>query len=236
MPAQRSVGTDSRGGNTQPTHRDRKFRVVLVDDHPIVRDGLRAMLRETEFEVCGEAESVSDAKALLREQKPDAVVVDLTLSRGDGFELVRDSRARYPQLRILVVSMQDERVYAERLVSAGANGYLMKGSAADQLVEALRRICAGQFYLSEEVGAHLLDRMMSGKGAEANPVDSLSDRELQVLNLIGRGKSSREVASELNLSQKTVESHRQSLKRKLSLDSSAQLVKFAVNWADSAGR
>ena len=217
--------------SVKPTHTPVRRRVMLVDDHPIVREGLRGLLRDTEFEVCAEAETVPEAKSLLRERKPEAIVLDLTLQYGDGLELVRDSRARYPQLRILVLSMQDELVYAQRLIAAGANGYLMKGSAVDHFVHALRRVCSGHMYLSEEASAQVFDRMTSGATPETNPVGDLSDRELQVLNLIGQGKSTREVSAELNLSTKTVESHRQRIKRKLALQTSAQLVNFAVNWS-----
>src|SRR5690606_5243257 len=126
-----------------PSQAQRKYRVMLVDDHPIIREGLRSLLRETEFEVCAEAETVSEAKALLRQVEPDVLVLDLTLGQGDGLELVRDVRVRYPRVRILVLSMRDESVYALRLIGAGASGYLMKESAANQFAIALRRVCAG---------------------------------------------------------------------------------------------
>lgn len=214
------------GAQTRPPQR----RVMLVEDHPIVREGLRALLARSEFDVCAEAEGVPEAKTLLRERKPDVLVTDLTLSRGDGMELVRDSRLRYPQLRILVLSMLDELVYAQRLIVAGANGYLMKKSATQEFVTALRHVCAGRIYLSEAAAGLAFDRMSGGNHA-ASPVDGLSDRELQVLNLLGQGKSTRQVSTELNLSSKTVESHRARIQRKLGLQNSAQLMQFAVKWS-----
>ncbi|MCS6947958.1 MAG: response regulator transcription factor [Steroidobacteraceae bacterium] len=202
-------------------------RVLIVDDHPIVRQGLKRMIdAESDLKVCGEAESEPQARRAVKELTPDAVIVDLSLRDGDGLELIRAVHAHHPQVSMLVLSMHDEAIYAERMLSEGARGYIMKQAAADQLLTALRKVLDGETYLSEEM--HALHR--SGGGAARNPIERLSNRELQVLNLVGRGISSRQIAAELGLSVKTVESHRQSIKRKLHLTTNAQLLKYAINW------
>lgn len=214
-----------------PTTR-RKNRVLIVDDHPIVRQGLRRLIeQEEDLTVCGEAETTREAKAAIRELKPDVVIVDISLKQGDGIELVKDARAHYPALPLLVLSMHDESIYAERMLSAGANGYIMKQAASDQFLVALRRVLEGGIYVSEVVGNSMIQKFASG-GAyiSANPIDRLSNRELQILHMIGRGLSTRQAAEALNLSVKTVESHRQRIKRKLNLSTGSQLVQYAVNW------
>lgn len=213
-------------------HTSRTNTVFIVDDHPIVRQGLAQLIdQEDDLVVCGEAADVSEARAALPELEPDVVILDLSLRDSDGLELIKDIRSRYRQLPVLVLSMHDESIYAERLLSAGANGYIMKQAAADQLLRAVRRVLAGGIYVSEQVGASMVERFAAtGKRQDANPIDRLSNRELQVLNLIGRGRTTREVAEVLNLSVKTVESHRQRIKKKLNLQTSPQLIQFAVNW------
>jgi len=227
------------GMATQPsTHRyinardSRRRRVMLVDDHPIVRQGLRRLIEaEPDLEVCGEAETAREAKSMIRDIDPDVVIVDVSLAQGDGLELVKDARAHYPNLPLLVLSMHDEVIYAERMLSAGANGYIMKQAASDQFLVALRRVLEGGIYVSESVGNSMIEKFAAGGAyTPANPVDGLSNRELQVLHMIGKGLSTRQTAEALNLSVKTVESHRQRIKRKLSLQTSAQLMQYAVNW------
>ncbi len=212
--------------------RERRRRIMIVDDHPIVRQGLRRLMEaESDLEVCGEAETAREAKSMIRELKPDAVIVDVSLAQGDGLELVKDARAHYPTLPLLVLSMHDEVIYAERMLSAGANGYIMKQAASDQFLVALRRVLEGGIYVSEVVGNSMIEKFAAGGTyTSANPVDSLSNRELQVLHMIGKGLSTRQTAEALNLSIKTVESHRQRIKRKLSLRTAAQLMQYAVNW------
>jgi len=215
-------------------------RVLIVDDHPIVRQGLRLMIdAEPDLLVCGEAQGEREARAVIRDVGPDVVIVDISLAQGDGLDLVRDVHAHHPNLPMLVLSMHDELIYAERMLAAGASGYIMKHAASDQLLVALRRVLAGGRYLSETL-AQNLERTRSGAAAgaaaSADPIERLSNRELQVLSLIGRGQSSREVAEGLGLSVKTVESHRQSLKRKLNLATNAQLLQYAINWYASRSR
>jgi DNA-binding NarL/FixJ family response regulator len=209
-------------------------KVLIVDDHPIVRQGLRLMIdEEPDLRVCGEAQSEREARVAIRELEPDVVIVDISLAQGDGLELVRDVHAHHPELPMLVLSMHDELIYAERLLAAGASGYIMKHAASDQLLVALRRVLAGGRYLSESL-AENLERARTGTASagreRSDPIERLSNRELQVLSLIGRGQSSREAADRLGLSVKTVETHRQSLKRKLNLATNAQLLQYAINW------
>jgi DNA-binding NarL/FixJ family response regulator len=214
-------------------------RVLIVDDHPIVRQGLRRMIDpERDLTVCGEAENDRAARAAIRELDPDVVIVDLSLTQGDGLELVRDVHAQRPGLPMLVLSMHDESIYAERVLAAGASGYIMKHAASDQLLTALRRVLAGERYVSETIAAARdggNGEDVSG-GAASDPIGRLSTRELQVLTLIGRGLSSREAAAALGVSVKTVESHRQSLKRKLNLLTNAQLLQYCINWYASRSR
>jgi DNA-binding NarL/FixJ family response regulator len=213
------------------TGTDRR-KVLIVDDHPIVRQGLRLMIdEEPDLRVCGEAQSEREARVAIRELDPDVVIVDISLAQGDGLELVRDVHAHHPELPMLVLSMHDELIYAERLLAAGASGYIMKHAASDQLLVALRRVLAGGRYVSESLSESLARTRAGEPPAErADPIERLSNRELQVLSLIGRGQSSREAAERLGLSVKTVETHRQSLKRKLNLETNAQLLQYAINW------
>jgi DNA-binding NarL/FixJ family response regulator len=202
-------------------------RVLIVDDHPIVRQGLKRMIdAEDDLEVCGEADSEPNARNAVRDLDPDIVIVDLSLQDGDGLELVRAVHAHHPEVPMLVLSMHDEAIYAERMLAEGASGYIMKQAAADQLLTALRTVLQGDTYLSAEMAA--VHKEAANKMG-SDPLQRLSNRELQVLNLVGRGVSSRDIASELGLSVKTVESHRQSIKRKLHLLTNSQLIKYAMN-------
>ncbi len=215
-------------------------RVLIVDDHPIVRQGLRRMIEpEPDLVVCGEVQTEREARAAIRALSPDVVIVDISLAQGDGLELVRDVHAQRPELPMLVLSMHDELIYAERLLAAGASGYIMKHAASDQLLIALRQVLNGEVYLSESLASNLGRARVegtSGSATGADPIDRLSNRELQVLSLIGRGLSSREAAESLGLSVKTVETHRQSLKRKLNLVTNAQLLQYAINWYASGSK
>src|ERR1700690_2532841 len=210
-------------------------RILIVDDHPIVRQGLRRIMEnEDDLVVCGEAETVCDANIAIKELHPDAEVADISLKQGDGIELVREVRAHFPKLPILVLSMHDELIYAERILSAGANGYIMKQAASEQFLVSLRRVLDGGIYVSEAVGNNMIQKFAAGGTyISANPIARLSNRELQILHMIGKGMSTRETAHSLNLSIKTVESHRQRIKRKLSLTTGTQLVQYAINWFSS---
>jgi len=233
------VTAPARGAPGEASAASRR-RVLIVDDHPIVRQGLKRLIdQEPDLCVCGEADNARDAKIAIRELSPDVVIVDISLKQGDGIEIVKDARAHYSSLPILVLSMHDETIYAERLLAAGANGYIMKQAASDQFLTALRRVLSGAIYVSEAVGRSMIQKFASGGSyVSANPIDQLSNRELQILQMIGRGSSTREAAEALNLSIKTIESHRQRIKRKLNLATGSQLVQYAVNWfagRDAAG-
>lgn len=204
-----------------------KRRVLIVDDHPIVRQGMRLMIdAEPDLVVCGEAQTEQEARERVRALLPDAVIADLSLEQGDGLNVVRDIQAHFPQIHVLVLSMHDETIYAERLLAEGASGYIMKQAATGQLVDALRTVLRGETYLSESVRR----RLAQGEPGAEEPHSRLSARELQVIGLIGRGISSRDIADRLSVSVKTIESHRATLKRKLNLATNAQLVQYAIQW------
>lgn len=208
-------------------------RVLIVDDHPVVRQGIKLMINaEPDLTICGEAQNEQEARRLVRELKPDAMVVDLSLEQGDGFNVVRDVHAHFPEVRILVLSMHDEAIYAERLIGQGASGYIMKQAATEQLVTALRTVLRGERFISDSL-RRTLDLRRVDEGAEPT---RLSARELQVISLIGQGLGTREIAETLSLSVKTIETHRLTIKRKLALDTNAQLVQYAIKWhGTSAG-
>jgi DNA-binding NarL/FixJ family response regulator len=212
---------------SQGEFQDGVRRVMIVDDHPVVRQGIKLMINaEPDLTICGEAESEQQARRMIRELKPDALVVDLSLGDGDGFNVVRDARAHFPDIRILVLSMHDEAIYAERLVSQGASGYIMKQAATEQLIVALRTVLRGERFLSDTLQRTLSERRTEG----GDPGSRLSARELQVISLIGQGLGTREIADNLSLSVKTVETHRLTIKRKLALETNAQLVQYAIKW------
>jgi DNA-binding NarL/FixJ family response regulator len=181
---------------------------------------------ESDLTIVGEAQNEQEARDRVRDLKPDAVIVDLTLGDGDGFNVVRHLHAHYPEIKVLVLSMHEESVYSERLLAEGASGYIMKQAVTDQLITALRTVLSGDLYLRETLQKRLAQRGQS----EGDLRRRLSIRELQVLSLIGGGQSTREIAGTLSLSVKTIESHRAAIKRKLGLETSAQLVQYAIKW------
>lgn len=203
-------------------------RALIVDAHPIVRQGLHRILEaEHDLAVCAEAATLDDVRAALDEQHPDLLICDISSS--NGIDLVRYARAHYPQLRILVLSALDESLYAERMLAIGANGYITKESSTDEFVASVRCVLDGHIYVSETVRRNMLRRYAGRMSPKSNdPVDRLSSRELQILLMIGKGMTTRETAASLHLSVKTVESHRQSIKRKLNLSTATQLMRYAV--------
>ena len=208
----------------------RARRVLIVDEHPIVRHGLRRVMEpETDLTVCGEAESLKSTRQAIDELKPDGVICDISMNHFEGIELVRQVRAHHPQLPVLVLTTHDETIYAERMLSVGASGYLMKDASSEQFLVSLRRVLDGQVYVSEAVSNGIILKHAAGKAYQSSdPIDRLSVRELQILLMIGKGLSTRETAEALNLSIKTVESHRQRIKRKLNLTTGMQLLRYAV--------
>jgi DNA-binding NarL/FixJ family response regulator len=213
---------------------DLKAKVLIVDDHPIVRQGLAQLLNgETDFMVCGEADNARKAMAAITDLRPDLAIVDITLQGTNGIELIKNIVAQWPELPILVLSMHDESLYAERALRAGAKGYVMKQEATEKLTGALRRILNGQIYVSEKLADKMMRKAIDGKSVQdTSPVAVLSDRELEVLQLIGQGHGTRQIAEDLNLSVKTIESHRAHIKEKLNLKTAPEMVRFAVQWVN----
>ena len=207
-------------------------RILIVDDHPIVRQGVRFVIeQEPDLRICAEAESATEALHLLQQHKPDLAVVDISLKGTDGLELTKWIRAQDEHLPVLIMSMHDESLYAERVLRAGAHGYVMKAEVADNIVIAIRKVLKGEIYLSEKVGQNILQEV-SGRntGMEHSPIRELSDRELEVFRLIGQGHGTRDIAAQLHLSIKTIETYRSHIKDKLGLGSATQLVRYAAQW------
>jgi DNA-binding NarL/FixJ family response regulator len=205
-------------------------RVLIVDDHPVVRQGLRHVLKdEVDLDVCGEADTLSNTRVAISELNPDVLICDISVSRCDGIESVRQLRAHHSRLPILVLSTHDEAIYAERMLSLGVSGYIMKQAPTELFLVALRRVLDGGIYVSEALGDKMLRRSAAGDSyLSADPLDRLTNRESQILQLIATGMSTREAAFSLQLSIKTVESHRERIKRKLNLSSGSQLMRYAV--------
>jgi DNA-binding NarL/FixJ family response regulator len=207
-------------------------RVFVVDDHPIVRQGLTLMInREPDLVVCGEAEEARGALDQIAATQPDIVLVDISLTGPDGIDLIKAIRARNANLPVLVLSMHDELIYAERALRAGANGYIMKQEATDRVLIAIRRILKGDVYLSDRAANRMAEQYVRGGSAPSRPaVAVLSDRELEVFRLIGAGHGTRQIAEKLQLSIKTVETYQAHIKDKLSLRSARELVQHAIEW------
>ncbi len=224
----------SAGTATAPASAKKKQQIFLVEDHPIFRRGLRQLISdEGDLEVCAEADSAPHAVSGLRERAADAAVLDISLQGANGLELIKQIRAEHPTLPILVLSMHDETVYALRALRAGANGYLMKGEEPDKVIDGLRKVLSGEVAVSAQFGEQLIYRVVqSGGSGEPSPIDALTDRELEILDLVGNGRSSRQIAADLHLSTKTVESHRLHIKDKLGLKSASELVRFGVEWVN----
>lgn len=205
---------------------------MLVDDHPIVREGLAARIEmEGDMIVCAMAENADQALEAIAANEPDIVVTDLSLSGRPGMELIKDIRTARPSLPILVLSIHDEDLWAERVLRAGAQGYVMKARATEKVMEAIRRVLAGGVWLSDELNSSLLGRLTHGRlTASGTPLAKLSDRELEIFQMIGRGLSIKEIAMQLFLSSKTVEVHREHVKEKLGIRSSAELLRYAVTY------
>ena len=212
--------------------KDVRKRVLLVDDHAVVRYGMAQLInRESDLMVCGEQEDAGNALSAIGKLKPDLVIADISLKDSSGLELMRNVKAQYPRLPVLVVSTHDESVYAEIAFRAGALGYLMKAGALDNIVPAIRRVLSGNIYVSEALGARMLQQQVHGRpDLQQSPVQGLSDRELEVFQLIGQWKKTSEIARELHLSIKTIEYYREQIKRKLELKNSAELTQHATTW------
>lgn len=211
-------------------------KVLIVDDHPIFREGLADLVnRQEDMEVCGLAEDVPRTLKALNRLKPDIVTVDISLEDASGLELMKDIKARFPSLPMLALSMHQETFYAERAIRAGAKGYITKQEASKKVITAIRRVLEGRLYLSERMKEELLYSMIgdNGSAVDSSPIDRLTDRELQVFKLLGEGKSTSQIAEQLCLSAKTIETYRSRIKEKLNLKSGSELLRCAFQWASS---
>ena len=219
--------------STSPKRQTKAYKILLVDDHPIVRHGLRELIQEAgDMEVSGEAASSAEALQLIRETDPDVVVIDISLGGGNGLELIKQIAAQGSEARMLVSSMHDELLYAERSLRAGAMGYINKVEGTEKVVEAIHQIMEGRIYLSGPMTERVLQRMMRSEPEPGtSPIDALSDRELEVFEMIGHGQTTRQMAKKLHLSPKTIETHREHIKTKLHLENNNELVRQAVQWA-----
>ena len=208
----------------------KRAAVLLVDDHPIVRQGLAQLIsQEPDLAVCGQAEDAASALRTISSLRPDIVILDISLNGPDGLSLLKDIRLSDSTLPVLILSMHDEALYAERALRAGANGYIMKQEATEKVLEAIRRILTGDIYVSDHISKRLLKQIVTSP-SEGSPIEALSDRELTVFRLIGQGRGTREIADDLHVSVKTVESYQAHIKEKLSLKNSRELVQHAFQW------
>lgn len=212
-----------------------KQRIILVDDHRMVLNGYRLMLdAEPDLTVCGMAASAPEALDLVQREQPDLVITDLTMAGRGGLDLVKDLVAMYPGIRILICSMHDEMLYAERALRAGAKGYVMKDADGPTFLTAIRRVLGGQVYMSERLASRVLDAFAGTRPrGSSSPLEKLSDREFEVFRLFGEGKTAKEIAAQLNLSPKTVSVHRDHIKEKMSFTTSAEMIREAVRYVET---
>jgi len=220
----------------QPDKADEnKTNILLVDDHPIVRQGLAELINhQTDFVVCGQAEDAHQAMKAVKELKPDMAIVDISLKETSGMELIKDLNSQYPNLPVLALSMHDESLYAERALRAGARGYIMKDEATEKVIMAIHKILRGEIYISDKMATKMM-RKLVGSSTEltTSPVERLSDRELEVFQLIGKGFGTRQISERLFLSIKTIETYRAHIKEKLHLADSAEMLRYAIQWVNS---
>ena len=213
----------------------RKNRVLIIDDHVMVREGVAEIIEHADdLCVCGTASTANEGLEALSKLKPDLVLVDITLPGKDGIEFIKDARAMHPELRVLVMSMHDESLYVDRVLRAGGRGYIRKQEGGDKLIEAMRRVLRGEIAVSEKMTGRLLETF-SGRKTMDSPLEGLSDRELEVFQLIGQGKTMKQIADELHLSPKTIEVHRSHIREKLRVTSAAELVAYAARWSQTQG-
>ena len=208
-------------------------RIIVIDDHPIVSEGLKSLIRhEKDLVVCGHTENAYEAVSDIKKMKPDIIIVDISLKEMNGLELIKKIRINYPKGLILVLSMHDEKVYAERTLKAGVKGYLMKQQSAKSIITAIREILNGQLYISDQVRTRLMNKLVKGRLGDDPEIDRLSNREFEVFLLIRKGHGTHQISNQLHLNTKTVESHRRNIKIKLGLKDSVQLLKYAFQWAN----
>jgi DNA-binding NarL/FixJ family response regulator len=230
--------TYSKTAEPPRTHSEssgRKRRILIVDDHPLFRHGIADLINaERDLSVCGEADNGPSALEGIRHLDPDLVTIDISLRGANGIELLKSIKAEYPKLPLLVLSMHDESLYALRSLRAGARGYIMKQEALDRVMSAIRQVLRGELYVSPSMSGRMIEEFIQGGGSQSGGsiADKLTDRELEILQLIGQGHGVQQIARELNLSAKTIETHRAHVKEKLNFQTARELARFAVQWVD----
>ena len=215
-----------------------KTQILIVDDHPMMRQGLASLIEnEPDLEVCGEAGDAAEALRLVEQCKPNLVLTDITLPDKNGIELLKDILALHPACSAIVISMHDESLYAERVLRAGGRGYIMKQEGGKKIMEGIRKVLGGQIAVSDKMSAKILE-IFSGRRPDSNNglVENLTDREFEVFQLIGKGMDSKQIASQLHLSPKTIDVHRSNIKAKLKITSMTELIRYAVRWVESEAR
>lgn len=211
-----------------------KRRILIVDDHPMMREGLAQLIdNEPDLVAASQAESAGQALQIIGGSVPDLLLVDISLPDKSGLELIKDVHTLHPDLPILVVSMHDESIYAERVLRAGGRGYIMKQEGGKKLMEAIRQVLSGRIYVSEKISAKILENFSGKRENSDSPVEKLSDREFEVFQLLGQGQGTRQIAQHLHLSVKTVEVHRANIRRKLELGTGGELVRYAIRWNEA---
>jgi DNA-binding NarL/FixJ family response regulator len=215
---------------------ERKITVFIVDDHPIMREGLKLLImREPDLVCCGEAGNSKSALMGIEQTNPQVALIDLSLEESSGIDLIKTLRKKFPQLQMLVVTMHDESLYAERALKAGARGYIMKQEATENVITALRHVLKGEIYLSRQMESRMLKQVvLPGTRKGLTPIERLSNRELEVFELIGRGRTTRQISKDLHLSIKTIETNRARIKEKLNLKNGLELVRHAIQWVERA--
>ncbi|MGA2916762.1 MAG: response regulator transcription factor [Sedimentisphaerales bacterium] len=214
---------------------ENKTQVLIVDDHPVIRDGLVTIVNhEQDFNVCGQAVDAYQALKAVAELKPDIVVTDISLKSSDGIELTKNIKARCPGLPVIIFSVHDESLYAERALLAGAKAYLMKDEVSENIIKAIRTVLNGEIYVSDTISKKFLHRIAGDKaGTAKTPIENLSDREFEIFRLIGEGLKASQIANQLHLSIKTIETYRTRIKEKLNLADAAELLRYSIKWAKS---
>jgi DNA-binding NarL/FixJ family response regulator len=218
-----------------PTPAKGKKRLLILDDHPMMREGLAQLINnQPDLTVCAEAGTGREALELAAKSQPDLLLADISLPDKSGLDVIKELHAFHPGTAVLVISMHDESLYAERVLRAGARGYIMKQEGGKKLMEAIRHVLSGKIYVSEKISGQILESLYAGASeATRRPMENLTDREFEVLQLLGQGKSTRDIAAQLHLSGKTVEAHRANIKRKLNLQAGPELLRYAVRWVEA---
>jgi DNA-binding NarL/FixJ family response regulator len=215
-----------------------KVRIFIVEDHPLFREGIAQLINnEDDLEGCGHAASGPEASKMIEQTSPDLIIVDITLKESCGIELTKEINKKYPEMPVLVLSMHDEVIFADRVLKAGARGYITKQESTDNVIRAIRRVLGGKMFISDDMMDHFLNRYMSGgKDINVSPVETLSEREFEVFNLIGRGLPNKKIAEMLCVSSRTISTYRERIKEKLNLKNNAELNRYVLYWSQTNGK